>query len=256
MRSPGESDGAGRVMSSGPRANFASSVRASVAGSADRPAKSSMRTPANRSRAWVNSPKTTAGPTRREPRASGSSPVSARISVVLPVPFAPTTARRSLNWSPSSTGAERERADLHDRAHQFDDRSGGRRRGELHLQPPRRPRLLDLFEPLQVVTSLIDLAAQGVRRAPVGAAGLTRQLALASQRVRLAAPVLEQRRVPALLADVVGIGGLVLGARPRTRRLVLRPRAAVLVDAPRLGFDLHDAIDRPVEEVIRAIDRK
>ena len=165
------------------------------------------------------------------------------------MPFAPDDRDPVAELEAELDRAERERADLHDRAGQLDDRSGGRRGGELHLQPPRRPRLLDLFEPFQVVAGLIDLAAQGVRPPPVGAARLTCQLALASERVRLAAPVLEQRRVPAFLVDVVGIGGLVLGACARTRRLVLRPRAAVLVDAPRLGFDLHHAIDRPVEEV-------
>ena len=40
-----------------------------------------------------------------------------------------------------------------------------------------------------------------------------------------------------------------LGARALARRLVLRPRAAVLVHPPRLRFDLDDAVDRPVEEV-------
>src|SRR4051812_22988485 len=104
VRSPGERRGAGRTTSSGPSENFASSVRASAGSRPEASTKSSSRTPANRSRAWLSSPNTTAGPSRREPAASGSSPRSAAISVDLPEPFAPTIARRSPQCSSRETG--------------------------------------------------------------------------------------------------------------------------------------------------------
>jgi hypothetical protein len=65
--------------------------------------------------------------------------------------------------------------------------------------------------------------------------------------------VVEQRRVPLLLVEIVRVRRLVLSPRSLARSLVLRPRAGVFVDTPCLGLDLDDALHRPVEE--RAVVR-
>ena len=95
--------------------------------------------------------------------------------------------------------------------------------GSSQLEPPRRPRLLDLLEAFEMVLRLLHLAAEGVRRPPVGAARLARELPFAAEWVRLAAAILQQRRVAVALLDEVGVVARVLSAGPVARRLVLRP---------------------------------
>src|SRR4051794_18219139 len=67
--------------------------------------------------------------------------------------------------------AQGERGHLDDGAGELDDPAGRWRGRELELEPPRRPRLLDLLETLQVVPRLRDLSAQGVRRPATGLPG-------------------------------------------------------------------------------------
>ena len=172
----------GGSMSSGPRANFASSVRASVGGSPDSSAKSSRRTPAKRSRAWVSSPKTTAGAdaprAARERQLAGRARGSAS-SCPRRLPRRPPGGRRtaargrpgpSVN-EPTSTTAPASSTIVP---------VGGAAANSI-CEPPRRPRLLDLFEPLEVVAAP-GSPCRAARSSPAG------------RRRRSAAPACARRR--------------------------------------------------------------
>ena len=71
---------------------------------ARRSRRAARPSPANVRRAWSSSPTRTPGPTQRLPAASGTRPSSASTRVVLPLPFGPTSARRSPHASSRSTG--------------------------------------------------------------------------------------------------------------------------------------------------------
>src|SRR5262249_12104356 len=70
-------------------------------------------------------------------------------------------------------GAEPNPVALDDSAMERGDRARRRRLGEGELEPPRRPRLVDLFELLEVTPCLRHLRPQSVRRAAVRATGLS-----------------------------------------------------------------------------------
>src|SRR5579884_1564644 len=142
---------------------------------------------------------------------------------------------------------EPERAHLDDGLVQRHDRARRRGRRKPELQPPGRPRLLDLLELFEMMPRLRHLAAQRVRGAPVGAARLAGELAGAAERLGLLPAGGEQRRQALTLADVVGVVALVLRAGALARGLVLRPGPRVLAHLPRLRLDLDDPVDRTVE---------
>ena len=171
---------AARLTSSAPSANFASSVRDSVEVRPARRVKSSSSVPEKTSRAWSSSPndrafadvtlpacqRQLARERAQERRLAGSVRAHDRGAVA--------EAKEEVDR------AEPEAARLDDRAAQLCDRSGRWSRGEAQLQLPRRPRLLDHVEPLQMLLCLRDLSPQRVCPAPVSHRPTGARFALAS----------------------------------------------------------------------------
>jgi len=86
-----------------------------------------------------------AGPRCASPRVSGRRPNTASSSVVLPLPFAPSSATRSRSGS-RDRWPEREQASNDGRAAELgDDRAAARRGRDLHAQVQALPRLSTAF---------------------------------------------------------------------------------------------------------------
>ena len=174
-------EGRGRRAStwSAPRPNLASSVRAS-AGAKRRllGEVGEQRSPAKRLAALLElARRRSRGPTLRLPEASGSSPSSARSSVVLPDAVraddgdavADSGARGR-----SGRGGSRRARPRRRRARR--STPPARASGERELEPPGLPRLVDLLEPAPAAASPGRPSTRCVRRAAVRAARLSGDL--------------------------------------------------------------------------------
>src|SRR5439155_22287549 len=109
-------------------------------------------------------------------------------------------------------GPEPERAAVDHRSGELDNQPGRRSWSRLELQPPGRPRLLHLVQPLEEVLRLPHLAAQRIRGASPGL--------LRAERSRFSPPGPEERGVPRPLTRVLGEVPCVLRPGTLARRLV------------------------------------
>ena len=266
VRSPGESESAGRATCSAPSPNLASSERASLG---TRPLAVSNRarsgaSPENIARAWSSSPTITPGPSHRSP------PSIARRPTIVSSKRGLAAAVRADDRDPLAVldleidGTEREVAAVHDRAREpGHDRAAAGRGGDLHPQVPALERLVDRvgFESGQRPVGDLGLGRHVLTAVPPELAdvlvGLARLLQLRLPLHRpLPLPLGPIDEVPALGA-VARV--LLLGVAPSGGVLVeIRlPAARVLGGGVRVLVELEHRGDGAVEElaVVRDDDR-
>ena len=130
--------------------------------------------------AWSSSPTRTPGPTQRVPAASGTRPSSASTSVVLPLPFGPTSAIALAPGDLEVERAEREAAAPHDRAARAARRSSPER-----SPPPKRSCSSQRRHGLSTVVQPLDRLLGRARPSPP---------ASPTARSRLARPILSGSR--------------------------------------------------------------
>ena len=146
VRSPGDSDDAGRSTASAPSPNLANWARACSGGRPVAAAKESARCAASRRsrRSWASSPTTTLGPMRRVPRASGQPAEQGVDERRLAGPVRPDEGHALGPADVEREGAEGEGPPFdHGVLEAHDDIARPCRLADVEAQVPALPRLVD-----------------------------------------------------------------------------------------------------------------